>query len=631
MFLKHSFSLTTRPYRQVVYNTLFPTTNGISKSHDGEIIYAKDIFYNCLKKHNVSTAFIYSGGSIMPWIDTLYKSDINYYVNSHEQNCGHALTGFSKSNIDHKEKAIVMTTSGPGFTNLITPMLDMTNDSTPGVFITGQVPLSAVGTNAFQEAPSIALSKHVTKYSTQIKSILDIELELDKAFNMAYSGKNGAVHIDIPKCVASSSLLKSEYDNLMTSNLEYTHSNGNLIPNIFKKLDNYNSCFDKTINIINKSNKPIIYLGQGCVESYDLLRKFAIIGNIPVTSTIHGCGIFDEDHDLSLQWCGMHGNATSNYSLQEADCIIALGSRFDDRTTGNTMEYGKAANKAYKHKKGGIVHVNLDVNEIRKNIDSHFNVIMKCGTFLDCVLPLVKYNNDRNEWLSQISKWKNDFPFNTNTPVDNTLNTQFVIDKLGKWLNTNNPNFFISTGVGNHQMMSAQFIKWNSPNQFLTSGSLGVMGTGLPYAIGAQIANPGHLVLDIDGDGSFNHTLAELKTIANYGLPVKIAIMNDGQLSMVKAWEHLFFGSRYVATNLGDNPDYVVLAESFGIPALSCDSQDDLDITIDTFLSWDGPVLCDFKVKSDLCLPLVKPGNALDDMFLFGDNVTKMNISEVPG
>ena len=407
--LKHSINLSKRFYRFGVYPSAIHSSN--LYNGDEEMIYAKDIFYNCLKKHNVTNAFIYSGGSIMPWIDTLYKNDIKYYVNSHEQNCGHALTGFSKSNMNHNEKAIVMTTSGPGFTNLITPMLDMTNDSTPGVFITGQVPLNAVGTNAFQEAPSIELSKHVTKYSNQITSILDIESIMNKAFSKAYSGKMGAVHIDIPKCVASSSMSKIEYEYLLNSNLEYSNYK---FPDLF---NNFNPKISDVVDVINKSKKPIIYLGQGCNNSYKILREFAIKGNIPVTSTIHGCGIFDESHDLSLQWCGMHGNASANYSLQDSDCIIALGSRFDDRTTGVVEKYAPKAFNAYKNGTGGIIHVNLEKSEIKKVIDSHYNFNIKCEDWLEEAFKNIKFNK-RENWISYINMLKDTHKFeNKKSPV----------------------------------------------------------------------------------------------------------------------------------------------------------------------------------------------------------------------
>ena len=634
--LKHSFNVSRKFYRQGIYKSLFPTINDIHivdkhDKHDLDDskskIYAKDIFYNCLKKHNVTTAFIYSGGSIMPWIDTLYKSDIKYYVNSHEQNCGHALTGFSKSNIEHNEKAIVMTTSGPGFTNLITPMLDMTNDSTPGIFITGQVPLNAVGTNAFQEAPSTELSKHVTKYSTQIKSILDIEKELYKAFKIAYDGKMGAVHIDIPKCVASSSMTKSDYITLQAINSENSKQ---YFPNIFKSINNYNACFDKTIRLINNSKKPIIYLGQGCVESYDLLRKFAIAGNIPVTSTIHGCGIFDEGHDLSLQWCGMHGNATANYSLQDADCIIALGSRFDDRTTGLLSKYAPKAFEAYENGTGGIIHVNLEKSEITKVIDSHYNFNMDCKKWLTKAIKNIKYM-ERESWLKSINTLKHKHKFSYNEE-HNKLFMENVLVNIYKKTKHLNDKLIITTGVGNHQMQTYQYIKSHYPKKILSSGSLGVMGAGLPYGIGAKIANPDKMVIVIDGDSSFNMTCTDMKTIVENNIPIKIAIMNNNSQMMVTIWEKLFFDERYTATINERNPDFTMLAESYGIKGISCDKIEELDSTIDKFINYPKAILCEFKIEQGICLPLVGPGKALNDMLLPEDykETTKIDKGMAP-
>lgn len=631
--LKHSFNLSRQYYRQAVYNTLFPTKinqnnkNSENNENSENVIYAKDIFYNCLKKHNVTTAFIYSGGSIMPWIDTLYKSDIKYYVNSHEQNCGHALTGFSKSKIDHKEKAIVMTTSGPGFTNLITPMLDMTNDSTPGLFITGQVPLNAVGTNAFQEAPATSLSKHVTKYSTQIKSILDIESELDKAFKIAYNGKMGAVHIDIPKCVASSSISKSDYIELSISNIE----NNVKIPFINNILNNYDACFDRTLDIINNSKKPIIYLGQGSVDSYELLRDFAIAGNIPVTSTIHGCGIFDESHDLSLQWCGMHGNATANYSLQEADCIIALGSRFDDRTTGLLKDYAPKAFEAYNRGEGGIIHVNLEKSEINKVVNSHYNFNMSCEKWLSGAIKNIKYK-DRTEWLNNINRLKSQHKFTYNHEP-NTLFMENVLVKLYENTKHLKEKVIFTTGVGNHQMQTYQYIKSHFPKKILSSGSLGVMGAGLPYGIGAKIANPDNIVIVIDGDSSFNMTCTDMKTIVENNIPVKIAIMNNSAQMMVTIWEKLFFEERYTATINERNPNFTMLAESYGIKGISCDRAEDLDATLNEFINYPKAILCEFKIEKGICLPLVGPGKALNDMLLpedYNKDTTKIDKGMAP-
>ena len=640
MYFKHKLNIRhfqTRGYRQIIYDKLFPMSNKEVKTEslentnlekDETIIYAKDIFYNCLKKHNVTNAFIYSGGSIMPWIDTLYKSDIKYYVNSHEQNCGHALTGFSKSNTNHDEKAIVMTTSGPGFTNLITPMLDMTNDSTPGVFITGQVPLNAVGSNAFQEAPSVDLSKHVTKYSEQITSIIDIEHVLDKAFEIAYSGKMGAVHIDIPKCVASSKISVSNYNTLMAINSENTKKYN--FPNIFKNINNFNACFSRTLNAINNSKKPIIYLGQGCVDSYEVLREFAIKGNIPVTSTIHGCGIFDEGHELSLQWCGMHGNATANYSLQEADCIIALGSRFDDRTTGLVEKYAPKAFEAYKNGEGGIIHVNLEKSEIKKVIDSHYNFNMSCEEWLTKAIKNIEYN-ERSGWLTYINGLKKKHTFNY-TYQPNKLFMENVLVKLYEKTKNLEDKVIFTNGVGNHQMQTYQYIKSHYPKKILSSGSLGVMGVGLPYGIGAKIANPDKMVIVVDGDSSFNMTCTDMKTIVENDLSVKIAIMNNNAQMMVTIWEKLFFEERYTATINERNPDFTMLAESYGIKAISCDSIEDLEKTLEDFINYPKAILCEFKIERGICLPLVGPGKALDDMILPEDynDTTKINKGMAP-
>ena len=308
------------------------------------LISGAQIFYNSLIKNKVKNAFIYSGGSVMPLIDTLYKSSINYFVNTHEQNVGHAATGYAKSS---NKTGVALVTSGPGITNMITPMLDATNDSTPLVVFSGQVPKAAMGTNAFQEAPAIELSRHVTKWSYQPKSIFELPEAIDHAFYLANDKKKGSVHIDITKCLGNDSIDESKlykiYDykkNIHNSFLHNRFKNNNI--NYQQKKYSINN-FKNAMKKINNSKKPLIILGQGACESYEMVRNFAIKSNIPVTSTIHGCGIFDEHHQLSLRWCGMHGSAVANYAIQEADCIIALGSRFDDRTTGLLSEYAPIA------------------------------------------------------------------------------------------------------------------------------------------------------------------------------------------------------------------------------------------------------------------------------------------------
>lgn len=617
-------------------------------NHTESKISAGQILYKTLLEHNVKDVFMYSGGSVMPLIDSFYQGKIKYYINNHEQNCGHAATGYAKT-ANKNIPGVVLVTSGPGITNMITPMLDATNDSTPLVVISGQVSKSVMGSNAFQEAPAVELSKHVTKWSHCVDNINNLQESLDKAFYISMNKKKGAVHLDIPKCVASDFISTKLYHNTnemiifnheiskQYQSFEYSHD-----------INYINKDIDNAIKIINKSKKPIIYLGQGCSEDFQLLRNFAIKGNIPVTSTIHGCGIMSEDHSLSLQWCGMHGNAAANYTLQEADCIIALGSRFDDRTTGLVSDYAPQAFKAYQNGHGGIIHVNIEGSEIGKVVDSHYNFNISCRQFLERAYYSIKYN-ERGNWFNFINKLKNKYQFiggtefregngnedgNVNRNEDGTDNEKLymedVIYNIGQKtekLSLEN-KLILTTGVGNHQMQTYQYIPSHYPKKIISSGSLGVMGCGLGYAIGAQIANPNKTVILIDGDSSFNMTSGDLKTIVEHDLPIKIAIMNNEAQMMVTIWERLFFDERYTATLNKRNPDFVALAESYGIHAMRCSNRSELDASLDVFLNHPKAILCEFKIEKGICLPLVGPGKALDDMILPENYDTKIKIMD---
>ena len=602
-----------------------------------------------LIQHNVKDVFMYTGGAIMPVIDAFYNSEINYYINTHEQSLGHAATGYARTS---GKPGICIVTSGPGLTNMVTAITDAQTDSTPLIVFSCQVPKKAMGTQAFQECPSVDITKSITKWSYCVNDIEELSSVVDKAFYIASDGKPGVVHIDLPKCITQSiftveneinsnkyiqdkektseTLIKKD-NKLQNTNLGVSLDNKLQNTNLGVSLDNTSIFTEESLTdlvlLINDSKRPVIIAGKGCNRSYHKLRQLATTSNIPVTTTIHGMGLFDERDPLSLEFLGMHGNVAANYAVQNADLIINLGSRFDDRTTGNVESYAPKAKEAYTNGIGGIIHVNICEDDICSNIKSNYNFNCDTDEWLNYLVPRVRYK-PRWNWLLQISGWKQKYPFDTNDPGDGTINTQMVIKEIDNYLDKYNPDYIITTGVGNHQMMASQFIKWNIPNSFCTSGSLGVMGVGLPYAIGAQIANPDSLVIDIDGDGSFNHTLAELKTVENYSLPIKIAITNDNELSMVKAWEKLFFEERYVATDLNKNPDYCKLAESFNIETIRCDNKRDLSDTVELFLNHPGAIVCDFRVKSDLCLPLVKPGNALDDMFLFQE-INDFDVSDL--
>lgn len=558
------------------------------------------VIYNNLLKKQTKDVFLYSGGAIMPLVDEFYNGNINYYVNTHEQSAGHAATGYAKSS---NKPGVAIVTSGPGLTNMVTPLLDATNDSTPFIVFSGQVSKDAMGTNAFQECPATDITKPVTKWSYCVESVDELDSVVNEAFNIATNGKRGSVHIDLPK------------DILVGKTKIYDESE--VIDNDIL-INNYNyMSFSKLGNVINSSKKPVFYIGQGANNYSDILTRLVNKSNIPVTTTIHAMGSYDEEDSLSLEFLGMHGNPAANYAIQEADCIIAIGSRFDDRTTGNLKKYAPEAYRAHKENRGGIIHCNIEESEISANVKSHYNYNMDAGIFMMKLMNHIKFV-ERNDWLGQIKEWKNKYPFHIDKLENNKIKTQHVISEINSQvINKNLANKTIYTsGVGNHQMMAAQFIKWKHPKTFLSSGSLGVMGVGLPYAIGAQIANPNHIIIDIDGDGSFNHTLSELKTLVEYNLPIKIAIMNDNHLSMVKTWEELFYDSRYTATTSEKNPEYDKLAQSYGIEGIVCDNIDYLKDTVEYFLEYPGPIVCDFRVQSDKCLPLVAPGQGLDQMIL---------------
>jgi len=559
-----------------------------------------DIIYQSLIRNKVKDVFLYSGGSIMPTIDKFYNGSINYYVNTHEQNSGHSATGYAKMS---NRTGVVISTSGPGATNLVTPLLDAQNDSVPLVAITGQVNLKNIGTDAFQEAPSTQITKSFTKDSFMVRDTGELEDAIDYAFKLANNGKKGAVHIDIPKCVSTNIFEKKE---------------NNIFQDKIRELENTKFLYNENdileiVDIINNSEKPIAVIGQGALGSIYELTSFINKNSIPFTTTIHAKGILNDNSDLSMSWLGMHGHAGANYLVQEADCIIALGSRFDDRTTGNTDFYAPEANE-----KKQIIHVDIEPKQFNKSINSHYNIHSDVKTFLNEIKHKIKFNirTNRKERVKELRK---KYPFKHNIPLHDNINTPQAIKSIDNYITENKKKTRITTGVGNHQMMTYQFIDGNYPKKIFSSGSLGVMGAGLPYAVGVQIANPNDLVIDIDGDSSFMMTCSDMKTIMEYNLPVKIAVMNDSRQMMVNIWERLFFEERYTATINNNNPDFQQMAESFGLKGFKVDNFTDLQEKTNEFLSYEGPSLCEYVVEPEICLPLVGPGKALDDMILFDE------------
>jgi acetolactate synthase-1/2/3 large subunit len=555
-----------------------------------------------LVQHGVKHVFGYSGGAILPALDGLYGSSVEFIQTANEQCAGHIAEGYAKAS---GKPGMIMTTSGPGTTNLITPFQDALNDTVPMIAFTGQVPTTAMGTCAFQECPTIELTRPCTKWAYQLKNIDELPSIIDKAFFVAQDGKKGPVVIDLPKDVISDTI-KSDNIPEFVPPTDKPHLSG----------PRYEGDIDAIVNLLNGAKRPIIIAGNGCLHCPDELKELAEKANCPVTTTLHGMGAFDELHPLSMQMLGMHGAAYANLAVQAADLIIGIGYRFDDRTTGVISKYAPEARKAEAEGRGGIIHFDIEPSQIDKVIKTTHSVVGDAEYAMKDMIPLVEFK-ERRDWMEQIQEWREENPFSYQKHEGGCPKTQEVIHAIYNHSKHLQP--FVSTGVGNHQMMSCQFFRWTKPRQILSSGSLGTMGVGLPFAIGAQFAFPDQTCIVIDGDGSFNMTNSELYSIAKYNLPVKIAIMNDSRQQMVYVWQKLFFDKRYIGTD-NSNPDYCKLAEAWGIPSVYCDSSAGLDAAVDKWLNTDGPCLAEFKVVPDICLPMVAPGKALDEMIINRDN-----------
>lgn len=547
------------------------------------------IVYNNLLHHNVKNVFLYSGGAIMPLIDQFYNSKkIKYFMMNHEQGLSHAATAYGKFT---GNPGISIVTSGPGVTNSISGLLDATNDSAPFILISGQVSQEAIGTNAFQECPAIEITKPITKWSYQICDVEEIDDVLKKAFFLCQDKKKGAVHIDIPK---------------------------NILTTTFQKRNYVSSTYN---NLINHSKRPVIICGQGALHCSSQIKQLVETSNIPITTTIHALGVYNEWKALSLKFLGMHGSCYANLAVQNSDLIINLGSRLDDRIIGNTKDFAK---------KAIIINVNIEKSEFNKTVKTIHNLEMDCEDFLNQIINRIE-KKKRNKWLRQINIWKCRYPFYFISET-NKLKAQYVLKCLNLQLKMSN-DFIITSDVGNHQMYICQFVQFKKPKQFFSSGSLGCMGTSLPYSIGIQIANSKNNVICIAGDGSFNMTSAELSTIKKYNLPIKILLLNNNSLDMVRSWEDIFFDGRKTATSLKDsNPNYKNLCEAYGIKYLYCDKINLLNDSINQFLNFDNKnaIFLECVVEKDLCLPLVSPGKSLDNFIYKKEDLNIISRNNIP-
>lgn len=556
----------------------------------------------------------------MPVFDAIYNSNhFDFILPKHEQGAGHMAEGYARAS---GKPGVVLVTSGPGATNVVTPMQDALSDGTPMVVFCGQVPTSAIGTDAFQEADVIGISRACTKWNVMVKNVAELPKRIKEAFEIATTGRPGPVLVDLPKDVTGAILRKPIP---MQSTLPAHPSAATVAARDLSKRQ-LDGAIARVAKLLNVAKKPVIYAGQGVLGNPDgpvVLKELADKACIPVTTTLQGLGGFDELDPKSLHMLGMHGSAYANMAMQEADLIIALGARFDDRVTGNIAKFAPQAKAAASEKRGGIVHFEVMPKNINKVVQATEAIEGDVTTNLEYLIPQVNSVSSRPEWFEQIGDWKARFPLsNYEKETDEGLiKPQQLIEKLSDLTAGRKHETIISTGVGQHQMWAAQHFRWRHPRTMITSGGLGTMGYGLPAAIGAKVAKPQSLVIDIDGDASFNMTLTELSTANQFNIGVKIIVLNNEEQGMVTQWQSLFYEDRFAHTHQ-KNPDFVKLAEAMGVQARRCLRPADVDESLEWLVSGsgDGPALLEVITDKKVpVLPMVPAGKALHEFLVYDE------------
>ncbi|MDE0330598.1 MAG: biosynthetic-type acetolactate synthase large subunit [Nitrospinae bacterium] len=543
-----------------------------------------------LKAAGIEMAFGIPGGAIMPFYDELLKADFPHILTRHEQGAAHMADGYARVS---GKVAIVVTTSGPGATNLITGLANAQMDSVPLIAITGQVATNMIGTDAFQEADVYGCSIPVTKFNWLIKDVNEIQHVTREAIRVATTGRPGPVLLDFPKDIQ---ITKAEYTPRESTDSPLP------APRQYPELDMEG--IEKLLEAIERAERPVIIGGAGIIKSGASaeLAKFAKAAGIPVINTLLGLGGFPGTDNLFLGMPGMHGTAYANFALCECDLLINLGARFDDRVTGKVSSFCPNAT---------IAHVDIDDAEIDKRVHTHIPIL---GNVRDVLITLNERlrPGDYDEWRQTWTDWKENYPLQYDW--DGSIKPQYVIDQIQE---ITDGNGIYVTGVGQHQMWAAQFIRFNEPKTWVTSGGLGTMGFGLPAAIGAKFARPEKDVWLIDGDGSFAMTLVELATAATYNVPVKVAILNNAYLGMVRQWQELFFEKRYSHSHYPENPDFGMIAEGYGVKGINITDVNEVRNSLETAAEHDGPVVLNFLVnKEENVWPMVPAGAGNDEMQL---------------
>lgn len=567
--------------------------NGMPPVKFGEEVTGAETLLRSLILEQVEYIFGYPGGAVLPIYDSLYGSYFKHILTRHEQGAIHAADGYARAT---GKPGVVIATSGPGATNLVTGIATAQMDSVPLVCITGNVAQQLIGTDAFQEANITGITIPITKHSYFVRDVRDIPRVVKEAFHIATTGRPGPVLIDIPKDVSNA---KAPF--FYPEKVEIRGYQAEVVPS--------DEDVEAFVQAISKAKRPVIMAGGGIISAGadQELRAFAEAARIPVINTFMGLGGFPGVHELSLGMPGMHGSYTANQALLNADCVIGLGARFDDRITmGRTKEFAPKAR---------IVHVDIDPAELGKNVSTAVKVTGDVKSTLQKALPLIS-RCDSEEWIAQLHKWQAEKPYSYKKDGE-VLKPQAVIELLYR---STNGEAIVTTDVGQHQMWTAQYYKFKHTRSFISSGGLGTMGFGFPAAIGAQIAHPERTVIAVVGDGGFQMTNQELAILAQYRVPVKVAIINNQCLGMVRQWQELFYDNRYSQIDLTCNPDFVKLAEAYGVKGLRASTPEEAEAVWAEALRHDGPVVVDFRVaQEENVYPMVAAGNTLDQMVLGDD------------
>ncbi|WP_410582453.1 acetolactate synthase large subunit [Amycolatopsis sp. lyj-108] len=541
------------------------------------------------------------GGTILPAYDPLLDSTkVRHVLVRHEQGAGHAATGYAQAT---GKVGVCMATSGPGATNLVTPLADANMDSVPVVAITGQQSRALIGTDAFQEADICGITMPITKHNFLVTDPADIPRTIAEAFHLASTGRPGPVLVDIPKDVLQE----------MTS---FSWPTEMRLPGYRPTLRPHGKQVREAARLISKSRRPVLYVGGGVIkaDASRQLMELAELTGIPVVTTLMARGAFPDSHPQHLGMPGMHGSVAAVAAMQRADLLIALGARFDDRVTGQLSSFAPDA---------AIVHADIDPAEISKNRKADVPIVGDCAEIITELIEAVRAETDKSakpdltDWWTQASAWRDDYPAGYEWPDDGTLSPQYVIERIGSLVG---PDAVYTAGVGQHQMWAAQFVKYENPRTWINSGGLGTMGFAVPAAMGAKFGMPDKQVWAIDGDGCFQMTNQELATCAIEGAPIKVAVINNGNLGMVRQWQNLFYSERYSNTDLGTHkhriPDFTLLAEALGCAGLRCETKEDVDATIRRAMEInDRPVVIDFVVGKDAQVwPMVAAGTGNDEI-----------------